>query len=253
MISSFLIIHASFLSYTRLSCDSFSSFILLQTETLRKQGNRLRQENEDLAKEVEQLQADRCSDVEELVYLRWVNACLRYEMRNFQPPHGKTVARDLSKSLSPRSEMKAKQLILEFANTEGMAEKGINIMEFEPDHWSSSQASYITDAGELDDPLSPKTSHSGKTKMFHKLRKLLLGKETHNHSHGSSGDRTGVTGDFDSPNGSLSVSTPTDATVICNLLEVKLHPSIHPGIRLDIPWISKESAGVWRTVRDLGR
>lgn len=183
-----------------------------ETETLRKQGNRLRQENEDLAKEVEQLQADRCSDVEELVYLRWVNACLRYELRNFQPPHGKTVARDLSKSLSPSSEMKAKELILEFANTEGMAEKGINIMEFEPDQWLSSQASCITDAGELDDPLSPKTSHSGKTKMFHKLRNLLLGKETHNRSHGSSGDRTGVTGDSDSPNGSLSVSTPTDAT-----------------------------------------
>lgn len=183
-----------------------------ETETLRKLGNQLRQENEDLVKEVERLQADRCTDVEELVYLRWINACLRYELRNFQPPYGKTVARDLSKSLSPRSEEKAKQLILEYANTKGMMEKGINIMEFEPDHWSSSQASYMTDLGELDDSLSPKTNHSGKTKIFHKLRRLLLGKETHNQSHGSSGSRTGATGDSDSPNGSLSVSTPTDNT-----------------------------------------
>ncbi|KAJ6389602.1 hypothetical protein OIU77_027845 [Salix suchowensis] len=73
-----------------------------ETETLRKLGNQLRQENEDLVKEVERLQADRCTDVEELVYLRWINACLRYELRNLQPPHGKTVARDLSKSLSPQ-------------------------------------------------------------------------------------------------------------------------------------------------------
>ncbi|KAJ6342647.1 hypothetical protein OIU78_010557 [Salix suchowensis] len=170
-----------------------------ETETLRKQGDRLRQENSDLAKQVEELQADRCSDVEELVYLRWVNACLRYELRNFQPPDGKTVARDLSKSLSFGSEMKAKQLILEYANSEGMAEKGINIMEFEPDHWSSSQASCTTDAGELDDSLSSKPSHSGKTKVFHKLRKILLGKETQNQSHGSSGERNGVTGDSGSP------------------------------------------------------
>ncbi|KAJ6427463.1 hypothetical protein OIU84_022959 [Salix udensis] len=174
-------------------------FILLQTETLRKQGDRLRQENSDLAKQVEELQADRCSDVEELVYLRWVNACLRYELRNFQPPDGKTVARDLSKSLSFGSEMKAKQLILEYANSEGMAEKGISLMEFEPDHWSSSQASCTTDAGELDDSLSSKTSHSGKNRVFHKLRKILLGKETQNQSHGSSGERNGVTGDSASP------------------------------------------------------
>ncbi|KAJ6706486.1 PROTEIN CHUP1 CHLOROPLASTIC [Salix purpurea] len=172
-----------------------------ETETLRKLGNQLRQENEDLVKEVERLQADRCTDVEELVYLRWINACLRYELRNLQPPHGKTVARDLSKSLSPRSEERAKQLILEYANTEGMMEKGNSIMEFGPDHWSSSRASYMTDLGELDDSPSPKTNNSGKTKIFHKLRRLLLGK-----------DRTRATGCSDSPNGSVSISTPTDPT-----------------------------------------
>jgi hypothetical protein len=38
----------------------------------------LRQENEKLAKEAEQLQSDRLADVEELVYLKWINVCLRY-------------------------------------------------------------------------------------------------------------------------------------------------------------------------------
>ncbi|KAL2925026.1 Protein CHUP1 chloroplastic [Bienertia sinuspersici] len=45
--------------------------------------------NENLKKEVERLQVDRCGEVEELVYLRWINACLRYELRNYQPPPGK--------------------------------------------------------------------------------------------------------------------------------------------------------------------
>ncbi|KAJ6389601.1 hypothetical protein OIU77_027844 [Salix suchowensis] len=74
-----------------------------------------------------------------------------------------------------------------------MMEKGNSIMEFGPDHWSSSRASYMTDLGELDDSPSPKTNNSGKTKIFHKLRRLLLGK-----------DRTRATGGSDSPNGSVN-------------------------------------------------
>ncbi|CAA7040128.1 unnamed protein product [Microthlaspi erraticum] len=83
-------------------------------ETLREDGDRLRSENEELKKEIEQLQGDRCTDLEQLVYLRWINACLRYELRTYKPPPGKTVARDLSTMLSPDSEEKAKQLILEY-------------------------------------------------------------------------------------------------------------------------------------------
>jgi len=74
-----------------------------------EEADRLKQENEKLAKEIEQLQSDRFADVEELVYLKWINACLRYEVRNKDAPSGKTVARDLSKTLSPKSELKAKQ------------------------------------------------------------------------------------------------------------------------------------------------
>ncbi|KAJ6824287.1 protein CHUP1, chloroplastic-like isoform X2 [Iris pallida] len=91
----------------------------------------LREENENLKKEIEQLQTARCTDVEELVYLRWVNACLRYELRNYQPPPGKTVAKDLGRSLSPKSEEKAKQLILEYAHNSGIDDKDMILFDFE--------------------------------------------------------------------------------------------------------------------------
>ncbi|XP_043697102.1 protein CHUP1, chloroplastic-like isoform X3 [Telopea speciosissima] len=42
----------------------------------------LRHTNENLCKQVEGLQMSRLTEVEELVYLRWVNSCLRNELRN---------------------------------------------------------------------------------------------------------------------------------------------------------------------------
>ncbi|OMO90187.1 hypothetical protein CCACVL1_07479 [Corchorus capsularis] len=84
----------------------------------REEVNNLRHANEDLLKQVEGLQMNRFSEVEELVYLRWVNACLRYELRNYQTPAGKMSARDLNKSLSPKSQERAKHLLLEYAGSE---------------------------------------------------------------------------------------------------------------------------------------
>ncbi|XP_022885085.1 protein CHUP1, chloroplastic isoform X2 [Olea europaea var. sylvestris] len=166
-----------------------------ETQAHKKESHHLRQQNENLTKEIEQLQAERCSDVEELVYLRWINACLRYELRNYQPAPGKTIARDLSKSLSPKSEEKAKQLILEYANKEGSTEKGINIADFDSDRWSSSQGSFLSESGDGDDSsvdtsLANKTSTSSKTKVFSKLMRLLRGKDNLHHSRGSPLDRT---------------------------------------------------------------
>ncbi|KAM5579217.1 protein CHUP1, chloroplastic [Rosa sericea] len=157
-----------------------------EAEALKKERERLRQENEDLAKEIEQLRVDRSSDVEELVYLRWINACLRYELRNYQPQTGKTVARDLSKSLSHKSEEKAKQLILEYANTEGAGDKGSHI-DFESDRWTS-PTSLLTDLGEYDDfsadhSSATKTHTSSKHKLFSKLRRIIWGKDTHDQHH----------------------------------------------------------------------
>ncbi|OMO70924.1 hypothetical protein CCACVL1_18569 [Corchorus capsularis] len=174
-----------------------------ETEALHEMGNCLRQENEELTKQVEQLRADRCADVEELVYLRWVNACLRYELRNYQPPSGKTVARDLSKSLSPKSEEKAKKLILEYAQTEGIGDR-MNSIDFDCDQWSSSQTSIGTDNGEPDESLfdttpATKPANAGKHKFLKKLRRLLKGKESNYQSQASSVCKTDQAEDVDSP------------------------------------------------------
>ncbi|KAK3225615.1 hypothetical protein Dsin_005477 [Dipteronia sinensis] len=46
----------------------------------------LRHTNEDLSKEVERLQKNRYNMVEELVYQRWLNACLRFELQDYRTP-----------------------------------------------------------------------------------------------------------------------------------------------------------------------
>lgn len=84
----------------------------------REEINDLRHANEELSRQVEGLQMSRFSEVEELVYLRWVNACLRYELRNYQTQSGKISARDLNKNLSPRSQEKVKRLLQEYAGSE---------------------------------------------------------------------------------------------------------------------------------------
>lgn len=150
----------------------------------------LREENEKLIKEVERLQVDRCGELEELVYLRWINACLRYELRNYQAPPGKTVARDLSKCLSPTSEQKAKQLILEYANSEDGADKeSLTLMDVDFDQWPSSQPSYLTDSTDQDEYPGPSSSHKPHSKrisFFSTLRKIVRGLSIHNHNHSQS-------------------------------------------------------------------
>ncbi|WVZ96823.1 hypothetical protein U9M48_042411 [Paspalum notatum var. saurae] len=144
-----------------------------------EEADRLRQENEKLAKEVEQLQSDRFADVEELVYLKWINACLRYELRNKDAPSGKTVARDLSKTLSPKSELKAKQLIMEYANA-GAEDSHLGHVEFGSECASSRASSGEPDDVSLDIALMTKHKNPKKKKFFSKLRKLVLGKGKEN-------------------------------------------------------------------------
>ncbi|KAL4039449.1 hypothetical protein IC575_003103 [Cucumis melo] len=203
----------------RLDATQFLANSLLEDqekESLKEETERLTQENEALTKEIEQLQAHRLADVEELVYLRWINACLRYELRNFQPPAGKTAARDLSKTLSPKSEEKAKKLILDYANTEGNEGKGISVTDFDSDQWSSSQASSHTDPGDPDDsaaefPSTAKTS-SNKIKFIGKLKKLLRGKGSQQNLTLLAEKSAASIEDSDSPCYSSSNSTGTNAT-----------------------------------------
>lgn len=79
----------NFLSFG-LMINQFGSFCLLcaeffQSEIVAKikaEASSLRLTNEDLCKQVEGLQMSRLNEVEELAYLRWVNSCLRDELRN---------------------------------------------------------------------------------------------------------------------------------------------------------------------------
>ncbi|CAM0957453.1 unnamed protein product [Alopecurus aequalis] len=140
----------------------------------------LKQENEKLSKEVEELQTSRFADVEELVYLKWINACLRHELKNKGSPGAQTSARDLSNTLSPKSEETAKQLIMEYANV-GADERSVSSIEFGSEYASSRASSN----GEPDDAsidMSSMTKHvnpkkTEKKKFFSKLRKLVLGKD----------------------------------------------------------------------------
>ncbi|KAJ6797026.1 protein CHUP1, chloroplastic-like isoform X2 [Iris pallida] len=137
------------------------------------EASHLREENEKLKKEIEQLQTDRCTDVEELVYLRWVNACLRYELRNYQPPPGKTVAKDIGNSLSPVSEQKVKQLILEYAHS-GINDGNMNLLDFDTESCSSSRASSEEC---MDTSIDISSTKKSKSKFLSKLKKLVLGKD----------------------------------------------------------------------------
>ncbi|KAH7278714.1 hypothetical protein KP509_38G053600 [Ceratopteris richardii] len=74
----------------------------------------LRQIKEDLYQVVEGLQLCRLHQLQEIVHLRWVNACLRYELRKFKVPCEKFTAVDLTNSLSPISQDQANKLMIEY-------------------------------------------------------------------------------------------------------------------------------------------
>ncbi|EEF38005.1 conserved hypothetical protein [Ricinus communis] len=130
--------------------------------------NNLRHANEDLLKQVEGLQMNRFSEVEELVYLRWVNACLRYELRNYQAPPGRVSARDLSKNLSPKSQEKAKHLMLEYAGSErGQGDTDLDSNFSHP----SSPGSEDFDNTSIDSSTSRYSSLSKKPSLIQKIKK----------------------------------------------------------------------------------
>ncbi|KAG6543864.1 hypothetical protein Mapa_014704 [Marchantia paleacea] len=133
----------------------------------------LRHANEDLCKQVEGLQSSRFSEVEELVYLRWVNACLRYELRNSKPQDGKPSALDLNKDLSPRSQARAKQLMLEYAgpDVEKMRPKDEDGYES-----STSEPSISSDCSDLHDLSADSFSGARTSSVGSSGRKSLIGK-----------------------------------------------------------------------------
>lgn len=134
----------------------------------------LRLANEGLGKQVEGLQMTRFSEVEELVYLRWVNACLRYELRNFQAAPGKITAAYLGKNLSPKSQEKAKQLMLEYAGPDLLTVKAKEQSEQDCDSVSS-LSSTPSEHGDFEESSfdGQPFRHSGskRSRLIGKLRK----------------------------------------------------------------------------------
>ncbi|WMV51490.1 hypothetical protein MTR67_044875 [Solanum verrucosum] len=90
-----------------------------------------RKQNEELVKEINHIQEGHCSDVDEVAYLKLINACLRYELTNYQSALGETTGSDLSKTLSPESSKKAKQLVVEYASKEDQGYRGIHVLELD--------------------------------------------------------------------------------------------------------------------------
>ncbi|XP_076956045.1 protein CHUP1, chloroplastic-like isoform X2 [Bidens hawaiensis] len=156
------------------AADSRIATLSSTTETemvarVREEVNKLKHTNEDLLKQVEGLQMNRFSEVEELVYLRWVNACLRFELRNYETPAGKTSALDLNKNLSPRSQEKAKQLMLEYAGSE-RGQGGDTDLDSNFSH-PSSPGSEDFDTASIDSSTSRYSSLSKKPSLIQKLKK----------------------------------------------------------------------------------
>lgn len=129
----------------------------------------LRHVNEDLLKQVEGLQMNRFSEVEELVYLRWVNACLRYELKNYLAPPGKLSTHDLNTSLSPKSQEKAKQLMLEYAGSEHG--QGDTDLDCYFSHSSSPGSEDFENASSFDSSMHKHSGVSKKTSLIQKLKK----------------------------------------------------------------------------------
>lgn len=155
----------------------------------REETNSLRHMNADLLKQVEGLQVNRFSEVEELVYLRWVNACLRYELRHYQAPPGKMTARDLSKGLSPKSQEKAKQLMLAYAGPDLLSSREKNSTETDFESVSS-LPSTPSESDDFDnasiDSSSSRYGSSKKSSLIQKLKKWGRSKDDSTMSPGSS-------------------------------------------------------------------
>ncbi|KAL8518319.1 hypothetical protein ACS0TY_009620 [Phlomoides rotata] len=176
---------------------------------VREEVNELKHTNEDLVKQVEGLQMNRFSEVEELVYLRWVNACLRFELRNYQTPSGKVSARDLSTNLSPRSQERAKQLMLEYAGSE-RGGGGDTDMDSNFDNMSVDSEDF--DNASVDSSFSRFSSVSKKPSLIQKLKRWG-GKSRDDSSTFSSPARSFAGG---SPSRSLKPRGPLEALMMRN-------------------------------------
>ncbi|KAF8670983.1 hypothetical protein HU200_050255 [Digitaria exilis] len=199
-----------------------ASVNLVLEEDMDEEARYLRETNERLTREIEQLHNDHCAHVEELVYLKWVNACLRHDLRNHDGHHpnteqdnggaGDLSALELSKSMSFRSSERAKQLMLQYGHPGGL--QGFDPALFSPLHesfdgdghersparnyyeperspYATSAKSPAVAAGDAAAAQGKKKAGPRKLKFLGNIKKLLPGGKTRGHSsrhgHGHAG------------------------------------------------------------------
>ncbi|CAO2190786.1 unnamed protein product [Urochloa humidicola] len=190
---------------------------LAQQEDMAEEARYLRDTNESLTRQIEQLHSDHMAHVEELVYLKWVNACLRHELRDHDGVHpaadqhdhhradaaGDLCALELSKSMSFRSSERARQLMLRYGHP-GL--ESFDPALFSPLHESVAGGDERSPARSYYDPERSPYAGSEKTvaasaapgkkagprklKLLGNIKKLLPGGKKghsshHGHGHGS--------------------------------------------------------------------
>lgn len=200
--------------------------------------------NEKLEQEVSQLRNDHCLSVEEVVYLRWLNACLRHEMKNYNPSKGKPGAIELNKSPSYHSTEKVKQLLKEYSNLGiDINETNLGDLDFS---YSSSQA-----PSTLSSPRQEQGKHSKhKThKFLGKIKKIVTGKANSNADKDKEKDRMSLAA---SENASVSCSDGSSPS--SNIITVERSPQSekHPRASLNIVRPKIIEAETARSNSDLG-
>ncbi|CAL4975635.1 unnamed protein product [Urochloa decumbens] len=179
----------------------------------------LRETNETLTRQIEQLHSDHCAHVEELVYLKWINACLRHELRDGDGHHpaaerqdhhaaadaGDLCALELSKSMSFRSSERARQLMLRYGHPgletfdpalfsplhESVAgdERSPARSYYDPDRSPHAGSEKTMPGGGPGAPAQGKKAGPRKLKLLGNIKKLLPGggKKGHSSHHGHHG------------------------------------------------------------------
>ncbi|KAF3324533.1 protein CHUP1 [Carex littledalei] len=196
-------------------------------EQVLEEAIRLREMNEKLEQEVSQLRNDHCLSVEEVVYLRWLNACLRHELKNFNPSKGKAGASELNKSPSYHSREKVKQLLQEYSNL-GIDINETNLGDLDFDYSSSSMA-----PSTFTSPRREQGKHSKHKaqKILGKIKKIVTGKANSNADKDKDKDRISVVA---SENASISCSDGSSPS--SNIITVERFPQTekHPRASLNI-------------------
>ncbi|KAJ4980051.1 hypothetical protein NE237_010831 [Protea cynaroides] len=116
--------------------------------------------HEQLLTELEQLQKDRAAEVEELIYLRWINACLRHEL-----------FRNNKQQITHHEEVEEEEpLVLELEGNEGKKDCGL---EYDTDGSSSDSEHHESCLGKT----SGSYSGSRRQRLVRKLKRWVEGSE----------------------------------------------------------------------------